>query len=361
MILFCDSFDHYDSEQFADKWDVRGGALFGPGEHIAVGGGRFGTNCLQIQDNWNHLGKFIPDSGSLIVGVAFNPGSNLGQAACLFRFFRDGNLLCDLRVNASNRVILMAGDGITGSGNFVQIAASPYPLRAGCFTYIEAMILFSPTFGAAVIKIQGSEVINVGGLDTGYNYCTDLLHCRYTVADTVHLAGHIAYVRSDFSVGPSYDDFYLCDTSGGECNNFLGDVSIDEKLPISDGYYQQFIRSSGSDGYALLDDPYNAVDESSWVAEKIVGKKDTYNFPNLAPGDGTVYAVVINYFATKTDSGTRKIRALARQSAVDGGGSEINLPVGFAFHQSFMTRDVNNNLWTVASVNAAEFGQEITA
>jgi hypothetical protein len=145
----------------------------------------------------------------------------------------------------------------------------------------------------------------------------------------------------------------------------LGDVRIEELLPNADGFYQQWDPLGAGLHYVEVDDPYNAIDnETTYVSTNTVNEIDTYTFPSVTPTAGDVKGVAVNFYARKTDSGTRRIQMLARLPAggagTDGVGTEVALGGVYAVYQSYMERDPNGVQWTIANILACEAGIKLS-
>lgn len=355
MLLFCDGMDHYSDDILLKKWDAKATAPFGD-IFLSPGSGRFGTNCVAATDSFRYLMKAVPARSTLIAGVAFNPSGGLASApAVIFGFYQDTIKLAQLVISNAHEIELHAGQG-AGTQNFGQIAYGTVPIRAGLFQYLEMKVTFHPTGGSAEIRLNGDTVIQEMDIDTGGAWTNQSL----TYANACFLCGVSTWIRTDYPAYILFDDFYLNDNLGSHCNDFLGDVTMEEQMPISDGYHKEWIRSSGYDGYALVDDPYDAVDMVTYVYERTVGVRDTYNFPSLVTEYGDVYAVAMNYYTQKVDSGQRKISSLARYAGDDIIGYEMNLGWGYAFYQSVIYEYSAYDGLTIAKVNATEWGQKLT-
>lgn len=193
--------------------------------------------------------------------------------------------------------------------------------------------------------------------------------CEVLNADTQNNAesGHVGIAR--FSAGPSnntratIDDVYCTDSAGAApYNGRLGDVRIESLVPNGNGSASQFVGSDGNsvDNYLLVDElPASSTD---YVASGSVGDRDLYTFTNLTIPSGSVHAVQMHALAAKTDTGAASLIPVTRLAGVEHEHPALGLGTVYAYGQSTIrTVDPSGNAWTVANVNAAEFGVEAGA
>ena len=167
----------------------------------------------------------------------------------------------------------------------------------------------------------------------------------------------IGWGRTDSN---NVDDVYVCDRLGSEFNDYLGEVQVEGLFPNGNGTYSQFVGSDGNsvDNYLLVDEA-PAV-ETDLVSSDVVGAKDTYQFANLLVAAGQILAVSPTAAISKTNAGESKMKIVERLA----NGTERK-SVSFVatnltqFNEIPKTRDPEGAVWTVASVNAAEFGVEV--
>lgn len=166
------------------------------------------------------------------------------------------------------------------------------------------------------------------------------------------------------------DDCYWGDTAveaGNPWNAFLGDCRVEGAVPLSDslgggGFYQQWTPSSGTDFGALV----NAIPPNggaTYVASGTIGQKQTFIFPNLSVGAGTVYAVQAMPNMVKDVPGGRQVATLLRSAAADALGQNYGpAQTNYKYYPQVLGADIANGnaAWNIASVNAAQLGVEIT-
>jgi hypothetical protein len=351
-LIFCDGFDHYDTDRIARKWDYSGGSFGGP--WIDVGTGRFGSDCLKMTDTWHTVMKAFPLGPLQYVtaGVAFKPGNGLVTTqSAIISFISGTTVLCGVAATATHNLFAFSGND--EYWNFTVLGYANRPIRTRSYNYIEIQVDgFSG--GAGNIKVWLNEVlvINLAGV------CTT--HGGYAVAEAVKLGGRSSWIRTDFPSGIYFDDFYVTNNVGSYNLGNLGDVRVIEQLPIAD-VDKEWTRSAGADNYALVDDPADDIDDdTTYVTTPTLNAKDTYEFPDLPTSVGDVKAMVMNFYAKKVDSGSRGVAMVAKQGGNYGVGDEKRVGGDYVVYQSYMERDVNDAQWTIANVNATASGPKLT-
>lgn len=156
------------------------------------------------------------------------------------------------------------------------------------------------------------------------------------------------------------DDVYVTDGTGpAPYNGRIGDVRIETIVPTGNGSKSQFVGSDGNsvDNYQLVDEmPASSTD---YVTSANAGDQDLYAMGDLSIPTGVVHAVQVHYLASKTDSGAASLIPLTKLGATVHKDANLGLgltPVYAA--SSIRTVDPDGAAWTVAKVNAAEFGVE---
>lgn len=341
MLLFADSFDHY--EFFLDKWDAAyGGATQTPNP----GDGRFGTSCLATFGDRNAGKNLGGNYDTLFVGVAIR----IDQDAPLVTFY-------DATAGASQLTFHASGGDIRVYRGYtsalIATAASVYTTNV--YNYWEFKVVFSQTVGTVTIRKNDVTVLTATGLDT--------CDTANEYANWLYL-GDILGAQNRFTF---FDDLVVMDdtdsgVSGAPNNNFLGDVRVEALYPNGNGNSSQLDGSDGNstDNYLLVDENPDDGD-TTYVESGDVGDKDTYTFTNLSSSAGTVYGVQTVFIARKTDAGTRTFATVARVSGTEEDSADFGLGTSYAMFREIREADPLGNQWTLSNVNAAEFGPKITS
>lgn len=394
MLLFCDSFDLYSTATIGSKYDVVSSSAT-----ISMAAARNGTQGLSC-GNDNYVQKNIPNRATVTVGFALfvkNFATNRIAVA-----FMDGTTMqCCLTVG--NTGILSFNRGLSTS-----LGSTSSPMSFGCWHYVEVQVTIGSS-GSATVKVDGATVISASG--------------NTQSSGSAQVGGVLLGDTQIFDSGTFYyDDFYITDTNGSYNTGFLGDIKVSAQIPSGNGstnnYSQNAAAWAASTAYAvgatIIDSNgnlqrvstagtsksgthptwattpigtltsdnsvawtliqtaplsnYNFVndvppdDNSSYLSDATVNDKELYTFPAMA--GASVFAVAVNLRAEKDDASTRSVRALAKSSSttVDNG---TDFPLSqnvYMDYQGIFETDPNTSApWTIAGVNAAQFGINTTA
>lgn len=120
-----------------------------------------------------------------------------------------------------------------------------------------------------------------------------------------------------------FDDIYVCDDTGGIHDDFLGDKVVLGSLPNGDGASIQWLPSTGSTHFNLVDDTAATPNDADYVSSNTDTDLDLYEFVNLTAlaADGTLDAVVVFPSARMFSSGARGLKVRFRNSGAATGDS----------------------------------------
>lgn len=233
----------------------------------------------------------------------------------------------------------------SGSYNGSVLATTSFSQELQTWYYLELKVVINASTGSVELKIDGNVVASASGVNTDPAGSGSFDYVELTGSSTYH----VEY----------FDDWYICDGSGSYNTDYLGDVNIECLAPTSDGADQDFALSTGTDGYALVDEiPASDTDyvEGDAVAER-------FSVGVTAANDGrTIYGVMINQLDINPDVGTMGIKLFANNNASENQSAEFT--VGSTEKRRFFVveRDPDSGgAWTYSILNASEFGVEITS
>lgn len=336
-LLFCDGFDHYDDNWEAVKWDYTADVA------INITGGRRNGGYAYIND-YGAMRKNITASETVIIGFAY--GGNLGSGFYTNRLF--------VQLVSDNVVqVYFKTDAMTGNAHRANISAyngddtllgqtTDYPLDMTKWCYLELKCTISDTVGVVQVKQNGTDILNLTSKDTKND--------TETTIDEVRINGG----ANDFAL----DDLYIINTTGSYNNDFLGDIKVVPQFPTSDGTHTDFTPSTGTDHYALVDDPL--VSTTDYNEGDTLNDIDSYGITadsNL----GTIYGVQLVAAAHNPDVGTRKVKPILRSNSTDYLGTEITLSNTSQMAKDIWERDpADSAAWTKTKLDAIEIGLKVT-
>jgi hypothetical protein len=334
-------------------------SIFSLGGSPAISSGtvRSGTGSLELSTG--ETASFVNPGGAQTTGLkgfAYR-FSALPTAGAVIAVFGDGgtsattnqvglvlNLDGTLSVvrNASNSLTLGAAPG----GSVVILATSTNTLLINTWYYIEWKVVFNNSTGTAHVEVNGSATgwISATGLDTVFT-----ANSSFT-----------AFGIGAFEATAYVDDLYLADGAAGTVTDFLGDQKVQTEFAESDGTDSDFTPLSGTDHFAMVDETAQDGDTTYNYADT-PGQRDTFNFGALGV-TGTVNGVQLDVVAKKSDAGvTRELELSTRVSATDYNGATQTLGTSYERKREIWEENPNTtNPWTVAEIDGAEFGHELT-
>lgn len=333
-LLFADSFDHYTTAQGSRKWTTFG--------HTIAATGRFGSGFVVAAGTAVYAAKTLPAASgdTVIIGMAFKSALFGGS----FGFVNAAGVRqLSFFVTAAGRVRVDRGDGTVLLTSFAVMTTNVW-------SYIEIKAKIANAAGTIDIKIDGAPAGSLAG---------DTQNAATATWDEIGLgaAGGGGLASGDAIL----DDLVVCDGSGAVNNDFVGDCRVEALFPTGAGATTAWVPLAGTNWDAVNDNP--ADDDASYVSSAAPTAVDTYAAANLTPAAGTVRGVQYVLTARKDDAGSRTVRPVVRIGVTDYPGP-ADLAVPSSYGMLLQPQDLNPGTaaaWTVAEINAAEFGQKLTA
>lgn len=312
---------------------VGGGRRLG-GAAASVVSGLFRTNAFAQQAKWT-LGfalRLLQESGS--------------------------NLHVAVRLAASGEQLRLESVPVTDEGDQVYrlalkkgvttLATTP-ALWVGTWYYIELQATVSTTVGSYDLKVDGVSVASdAGPIDTANAAVDDADSFEFAIS------------ASGNSV--SWDDIYVCDDQGGSFDDFLGPVAVLGSRPDGDGASSDWIPSTGSDHWVLVDDPAGSPSDNDFVRSETPGDTDLYTysdgFLDLVPV-ASILAVHVEMVASLQGSGSRTLHAKYRDpdtTLADGDDFDVEDGTWRYFEQFWFENPAAAAPWFAADVTGGQFG-----
>lgn len=410
-IIFCDGFDTYTT--LLDKWDnvaLAGGGAIAP--VIVPGVGRGGAGAVSFTSftgsNWQmQVQKNIGAHVTLYIGFAFyynSAGQSSDQVVCMFQ--DGGTVQVALWITPTGTMYFTRGNA--SGTNILGTAGSTYPTNS--YHYVEVSVTINSSTGACSLKVDQVAVsgMTITGVNTKVSTNSSL--------DSILLGPYIPSGGGVTSYAAYIDDVYF-DTAG-----FNGDVRVNGQLPTGNGTTQNFspieavwvastatklqttifdgtnlqrctaFTGTGTTGgsapswngtlggtttdnaganqviwtnigpvshYKLVNET-NPDGDSSYVQSNNVNDIERFTFPAIVGAN--IATVIIWAFARKDDGGFRTIQgAIKSGSTLGTSGTDIAPGTNYAYEFLQVLNDPNTGSpWTLAAVNAAEFGIKIT-
>lgn len=290
---------------------------------------RTGSYSVLVGGAGHYIRYSIPNTGALYVGGGF-----LRAAGATIAFSVLDGTNTQLSVSISGPTITVARGG-------TAIGTHAVSTLDNVWYYIELYVLIADS-GAYEIRLNGQTVASQSSIDTQAT--------ANPYANAVQWSG---YGR--------WDDLYICDSSGSDCNTFLGPIKISHLKPNGNGASSGMTGSDGNsvDNYLLVDEttPNGDVD---YVYSAVSGTKDTYNLQNLPPEAYTVAACMLTTVARK-DGGTASLKTVIRHSGSEVDSAAKTLTDAYAYYYDRLggKNPVTSSQWTVSDINNLETGVKV--
>jgi hypothetical protein len=343
-LIFCDSFDHYNS--LALKWDG-----VGVDNSIDLTGtkSRTGTGALSINSSASGPFKNFTAQSKLLTMDAFNPNGNapIGTKANILWFIDSGSGTQQVRIVYNPDLSIAV---LTGNDPFpVTLATSaPGVLQASSYNFIMTKVTISAVAGTVLVRVNGAIVINITGVNTD--------PAASGTANRVQL-----YMLGGLALG-FHDDFavFSWSVAGDDLTSAPG---IYCAVPSSDSTPLQWVPSSGSAHFSLV----NTIPQqtANFVSSNAIGNQDQYihtipsneNVPPLPPNVSIISAQHCLYAETDI-AGPRSI---ASDIGGNVGASLVLTVTPKIFTTPWDTNPVTTLPWAKADLATTKIGEEVTA
>lgn len=366
-LLWCDGFDHYGSDRtnlldnvYADVGnDGLSTTQFNTGTHS------WAVSSITGLSNWEGLRKSLPTAVNKLGVCArfYFPTLPSGSgAARIFHFLPPGStdhsqLSFIVGPNGEIQIYRLGNTHATSGYTSVLIGTTDPLIGASGWNHIEIQAYIHDTLGWVRIAVNGVHKYSLTGVDTRANATFD------TVAGIGHNREYGATSDSVFYM----DDYYVYDFTGtaavdtdfcptvdgsGIATNYIGELQV-MYLPVNgDTAEADWTKSSGTDGYALLDevDPNDA----DYVSSTVAGDLSEYALTDLPEDITYVRGLMMIGRMSKADSGAAMIKYGMKSVAATADSAEFPITTLPSYWWKFQNTDPNSSSrWTRASLNAA--------
>jgi hypothetical protein len=304
-LLLADGFDLYNDATLAG-WARTGSFGSNGSSTYPVGRTGSGQSWAINHGNGGNAVSFATQLGNnystLIVGIAAFAGY-ISERIIAFNGLAGADQV-GLRINSSGQLIVTRGATVLAT----ETVASPI----NTWYYYELKVTFATGVGGSYALRRNGLVVTGIPDATGVNTSGD----GNAFASGLGILG----VQVNSNVGAySYDDLYLCDTSGALNNNFLGDVRSLGLLPNGVGTNTNWTKvgASSTNWQSVNENPPNG--DTTYVASNTIGQTDTYAYADLPSNTASVIAVTSHFDTRLDDAGARSYTTRVRS-----GGSEAN-------------------------------------
>jgi hypothetical protein len=213
--------------------------------------------------------------------------------------------------------------------------------------HVEFKVKCHDTNGEYEVKVDGITVASATGVDTKDGSLSGDYH------DVVRLN------PSNYSV-PYWDDLYICDSTGAQNNDFLGNQRVSAIFPGGGDVTADWETVVPVGAHYEAVDEEEVDDDSSYIEDDDSGDRDIWNYGSV-PTFGQIQGLQINTDCKETDA-----TDFTLITVIKSGGTEYDDSPQAAGSGDWLTlRRIaeldpdTSALWTESGINNAAFGVKV--
>ena len=349
MLKFIDGFDHYNTSQLqaGRKWNVN---IAGGYPQITSTNTRFGTGSAAVCNNTSAaFSKLFAAVSTVIVGFAFRIEYGPGSQDTVISFYDNNAQNTQVSVIIGTMGALIVKRGIHSG---TVLGSCSIAMAQNVWYYVEIKLTINSTTGTVQIKINGQTALNLTGQNTQST--------SNATVDTVTFNSDSPNGGAGFGPGGTvrYDDIYICDTTGPNNNNFIGDIKVASLFPTASGAFAQFTPSGAATNWQCVSEN-PADDDSSFVQTSTIGNEDTYVFQSIS-ASATINGIQFDVQSRKADGGARTLTPVTRIGGTDYISGTINLTDTYLINTVILENNPSTSgSWVPSGINNAQFGYRL--
>jgi len=276
-----------------------------------------------------------------VIGFAVWNDAGLPTAVPIVQFYKGASNTCELRMAKTGYMYLVRGTTF--------LAGAPSRIRLKTWHYVEVKWNCVNSIGANTfqVKVDGEIIIDIPAT-------TDCQAAATSGVDKINLQGMCTYSY--------YNDVYICDLSGSEWNDFVGDITVDVIYPDDEGATNDFDGSDGNsvDNHLLVDDA-TPDDDTTYTESSTVTDVDLYTFDDSEAPD-TILAVAVDCFCKMDDAGPKSGKIITRVDGTTYEGNTFSLTTGYVYETQIWELNPDDAAaWAAADIDGVEFGVKVQA
>lgn len=260
----------------------------------------------------------------------------------IFVFWGGGDINAELTLSESGVYLRDATSAIQGG--------SRCQMLFGEWNYIEAKMYSHATAGTIDVRINGCPVLSLTSQNT--------LHATGVATELVQYGTDYPVYRKQNAI---LDDFYVCDSTGADNNDFLGPVIVRTLFPDGDDTAQFAVTGNAnySTHYEQLNDDHESYPTTDYVEDGTTGNRDIYTLDNSTDNFATIYGV-IGWGYAKYTSGAINYRLVADSNGTENESSNIAASSDWHYDRHVLETDPDTSAaWTDSTINTLKFGFEV--
>lgn len=288
---------------------------------------RNGSHAFLLGSNntLQRLRRALPAAADVVgIGCAVERVSN-GATANSSAGLRldDGTVTYAVVIDGNNGLSLYRDNTLLAS-----TAASIVP--AGSYVWIEMKA--DSINDTLAVRLNGVEVLSA--------------------STTVGPITHFSIGKNTAGTTARFDDLVVWDGSGTVNNDWLGDTFVLVAAPDADGPLDQWVPSTGSDAWAMVDEA--SPSDADFITGSTVGDVQEFGHVALNLPVGAVAAIASQTRALKTDAGASSIEVGLQSNGSTSMSAEVALAVSATSQSHISNLNPDGNVpWTQAAAQAA--------
>lgn len=340
-----DGFDWYNGVAgaggFATRWTtVNSGAS-------SMQTGRFGGQCVRFANGRNSkIGIAAGSSFSFQFGMRFSsmPTNASTTQNGHFWLYNGSTPQCGFGVQPDGSIVLGRY-----SADFTCVALAQSAggvIINNQWHDVEIEIVISDTVGRISLWIDSVKVAEITNADTKN-------HASSANADWVGLGSR---VFSNTGGTVDFDDFHGIDSATKPAVL----QKIETEILVSDGGTLQWVPSTGSSHYAVVDEAQ--VNTADYLQASAVGDLDILNWANLSNTPSSIVNVQHVLIAARTDAAARSIYCGIGSSGTNSQGSALSISTTISAYLRNDAVDPHTGAaWTKSGLDAATLRLEVAS
>jgi hypothetical protein len=290
------------------------------------------------------------------------PGNNYSAAICHMLSDTPTRAQLSFFVDSNGAIRIVRGAGTSGSNgaNGVNpwdgalVATTDPIIVASAWNHVELQAYIHASAGWVRIAVNGIHRYEGTSLNTQYNstkICSVGQNRPYLNArGTFYMDDYILY---DFTGDSAVDTDFCPQTDGtGKAIGYIGELQVWPLFPNGDTAEADWAKSTGTDGYALIDEP--TPDDANYVYSVATGDLSEFDLEDLPEEITYIRGLGIHNRLSKSDSGAAMFKAGMKSVAATSDADERPVTVEPTYWRDPIDVDPNSSArWTRDSLNAA--------
>lgn len=283
------------------------------------------------------MGLFVPQLPTAESGFDFLTA----MKPCIF-LAPGGNGQVMFILGTDGAIVAYSGFNFPGGGGATYLGRSDPAVIAGAYNQLEFKVGIEADTGFLEARVNNESVLNLDNINTDPQGAGTTSQVAWSGCSG--LSG---------SFNSDYDDLHAWNGEAGEGpTDFVGNVGVIRRRFIQDTAEADFVISSGTDGYAVLDDS----DDATYISTPTVGARSGFLAEAFPDGTTGIVYQQVNYRARKSDLGDCNITPGFKQPAGSEytAGDEVALSEGNSWKWGIVAKDPATAApWDIAGAESA--------